>query len=465
MGQGGGLQMTIIYFIIALGVLVFIHEFGHFIIAKKQGIGVEKFSMGFGPKLFSFQRGETTYIVSALPFGGYVKLMGEEPTETKDTEKKEKDPKSYSDRPIHQRFFVVFAGPFMNLLLASLLMPLVFFLGRMEPIFLDQKPVVISVKKESTAAQSGFKKGDQILAMNDKEVANWREILEFVPLHAHQEINFKIKRDGNTVSIKATPEESPDTHAGVLGVEPTFFIGNEAVVDEVSPHGPADQSGLKGGDEVVQINGAPVESWTDMSEKVGAGGGKSMQVTVRRGQDLVTVSVTPQFDEGMKKWLLGIRKNMERRSDLFVKKRYTVSEAFVKGTEENGKLAKLTFTVLGRLVTGRLSYKTLGGPIRIAQASAAAAKSGLSDFLYFLSFLSLQLGVLNLLPIPALDGGHLLFFGIETAQRRPASPRVRQVVDQVGFFLLIFLMLMVTLNDVNSVWGFKEIFQRVKNIF
>ena len=202
-----------------------------------------------------------------------------------------------------------------------------------------------------------------------------------------------------------------------------------------------------------------------MSEKVSAGGGKRLAITVRRGEEILNVFVVPRFDEGMKKWLMGVKKNVEKRGDAFVRKKYSLPEAIVRGTEENIKLTGLTFSVLGRLVTGQLSYKTLGGPIRIAQASAIAAKSGLADFIYFLAFLSLQLGILNLLPIPVLDGGHFLFFGIEGIRRRPLSMRIRGVMEQTGFFLLIFLMLIVTLNDVNSVWGIREILDKIKNIF
>lgn len=454
--------MSILYFIIALGILVFIHEFGHFIMAKKQGIGVEKFSLGFGPKLFGFTRGETTYLVSALPLGGYVKLMGEDPAEAESTLK---DPRSYAARPLRQKFRVVFAGPFMNLLLALLAMPVVFMISRYEPAYLDQKPVVLGVKKDSPAQKAGLQKGDEVMGADGQTFSTWKDVLDYTLLHAKKDVDLKIRRGEEVLSQPVTIAESEETRTGTLGIEPGYFIGNEPVIDEVSPESPAFQGGMKAGDLVVAIDQVPINSWTDMSENVDASDGKALSVTVRRGGEMLTLSVMPRFDKANNKWLMGVKKDMQQRGDFFVKKSYPFGEAVVRGTRENIKLSGLTFSVLGRLVTGKLSYKTLGGPIRIAQASAMAAKSGLADFIYFICFLSLQLGILNLLPIPALDGGHLLFFGIEAIQRKPLSMKVRGTMEQAGFFFLLFLMLIVTLNDVDSVWGFRGIVEKVRHLF
>lgn len=455
--------MTILYFIIALGVLVFVHELGHFLMAKKQGIGVEKFSLGFGPKIFGFTRGETTYLISALPFGGYVKLMGEDPDATEGSEVPPE--KSYSRRPIRQRAAVVFAGPAMNLLLSLVLMPVIFMIGRMEPAYLDQKPVVIGVRHGSVGERIGLKKGDEILKIGDTSPATWKEVLNEVILSGNKDVDLTFRRGDQIVTKRVIIAESPETHAGTLGIEPNFFIGNEPVIDEVSPESPAREAGMQPGDEIIRIDGEPIETWTDMSEKVGASAGKKLEVLIRRGQETLTLSLVPRYDEGAKRWLLGVKKETGKRGDAFVFKRYGFGEALVHGFRENLKLSKLTMTVLGRLVTLQLSYKTLGGPIRIAQASAMAARSGLPDFLYFIAFLSLQLGILNLLPVPVLDGGHLVFFGIEAVRRKPISARVRQAAEQTGFFLLISLMLIVTLNDVESVWGFRQIIDKIRHIF
>lgn len=460
--------MTILYFILTLGVLVFIHEFGHFIAAKKQGIGVEKFSLGFGPKIFGFRRGETEYKVAALPFGGYVKLMGEDPNDPEGS--KIPKEKNYSARPVWQKMIVVFAGPAMNLILALAVMPAVFLAGRMEPKFLDEKPVLVGVRAGSPGAGAGLQPGDEILEIDGRAMATWRDLLETVILQANKTLTLTVRRGGETISRTVAVEESKETKAGTLGIEPSYFIGNEPLVDEVVPGGPADKGGLKPGDEIVAVDQQPVATWTDMTDKVEAAQGKVLAVTVRRGGErgggeLRTVSVTPAYDDGMKKWLIGIRKDASRHTEHFSLKRYGFAESLKRGFEENVRLSGQTLSVLKRLVTLDLSYKALGGPIRIAQASAMAAKSGLSDFVYFLAFLSIQLGILNLLPVPVLDGGHFLFFAVEGVIRRPVPAKARAIAEQAFFFLLISLMLLVTLNDVDSVWGFREILGKLRDIF
>lgn len=455
--------MTFVYFVVALGVLVFIHEFGHFLFAKMQGIGVEKFSLGFGPKIFGFKKGETEYLLSALPFGGYVKLMGEDPNDPESS--KVPPEKSYSKRPIRQRIKVVFAGPAFNLALALILMPIVFLLGRMEPIYLDQRPVVVGIRKDSPGDKVGLKKGDEILQLGDVQPATWKDALDFILLNGNKEVDLLFRRGGETIQKKVAIGESPETHAGTLGIEPGYFIGNEPVIDEVVPGGPADKAGMLPGDEVLKIGSTAVETWTDMSDEVGKTEGRPTDVIVRRGEEQKTLSLTPEFDKDSKKWLMGVRKNAEGHKEHFVEKKYSFAEAVVKGTRENVKLSGLTLSVLGKLVTLQLSYKTLGGPIRIAQASAMAARSGLADFLYFLAFLSIQLGVLNLLPMPVLDGGHLLFFGIEGIKGSPLSARVRQTFEQVGFFILISLMLLVTLNDIQSLFDFGSVWDKIRHLF
>ena len=478
--------MTIVYFILSLGILVSIHEFGHFIMAKIQGIGVEIFSIGFGPKIFSFKRswrGETEYRISILPLGGYVKLHGddsESPQDAPDSKEKKtvKDPASYSERPILHRFPIVFAGPFMNLLLAFLIMPVVFLLGRYEPAFLGQKPVIMKILPHSAAEKAGLQKGDEILSIDSLSTSRpeqaptkmtWKTVLDETILKSNQEITLHLKRGHETLSQKLVVEESPSTHTGLLGIEPMLFIGNDPVIDEVSPDSPAEKAGLKPGDKVLSIDGTPIETWTAMSDQVSLSGGKPIAIEILRGDRTLTLSVTPKLDESSSesrgRWLMGVRKSNEGNKGDLILKKYSLKEALVEGSKENIKLAGLTLSVLKQLVTAQLSYKTLGGPIRIAQASAMAAKSGLSDFLYFLAFLSMQLGVLNLLPIPALDGGHLLFFGIEAVTRRPPSPRVRSIIEQTGFFALLSLMLLVTLNDVNSVWGFRNLLNKIVHLF
>ncbi len=457
--------MTIIYFIIALGLLVFIHEFGHFLAAKRQKIGVEKFSLGFGPKLFGFKKGETTYLISALPMGGYVKLKGEDPAEAD-----AQDPASYSTRPPSHRFGVVFAGPLMNLLLALVLMPLVFWIGRLEPAWLTEPPVVVGIKAGSAASRAGLRVGDRILSIGTRSVSDWEELLNEVLLRPNMEMDLSVERAGRKFSRKVLLEEEQNLRHGLIGIEPNLFIGNEPVIDEVAHGGPAEQAGVRAGDQVLSINGVRVDDWSEMSERVDASQGKPLTIDLRQettgaaSQPIRRVTVVPRFDDGLKRWLIGVQKDFEKRVP-FVKRQYPFLQSLQMGMKENWRLAGMTLTVLKRLVTLELSYKTLGGPIRIAQASAHAARSGITPFLYFLCFMSLQLGLLNLLPIPVLDGGHLFFIVVEKLIRKPLPVRIRLAAEQAGFILLITLMILVTLHDVESVWGFRELFEKVRELF
>ncbi len=452
--------MTILYFIIALGVLVFIHEFGHFIVAKKQKIGVEKFSLGFGPKIFGFKRGETEYMLSALPLGGYVKLRGEDPDEADHN-----DPASFSARPIWHRIKVVVAGPCMNLLLALVLLPVVFMIGRMEPAYFQQPPVVLGVTVKSVAETAGLQRGDKLVAINQVAYTTWKPLLDFLLLHGGETIHLQLQRDGVDLEREMTIPAASGSAPGTLGIEPNFFVGNEAEVDGVMPDSPAAAAGFQVGDRIVEINGQKVSGWMEMTEMVNHSEGKILDLVLERAKAPLHIQVTPRKDATSGRWLLGIKKDYDKKGALMVERKYPFGQAIIEGSKENLKLAKMTLEVLGRLVTGKLSYKTLGGPIRIAQASGMAAAAGFSHFLYFMAFLSIQLGLLNLLPLPVLDGGHLFFYTIEAIQGRPLSMKARGIMEQVGFFLLLGLMLLITVNDVDSVWGFHSLFEKIKHIF
>lgn len=442
--------MSIFYFIIALGLLIFVHELGHFLVAKRAGICVETFSLGFGPRLFGIKRGETDYRLSALPLGGYVKMLGDEPGDAAAA-----DPRSFLAQRVWTRARVVLFGPVMNLLFACLAMPIVFMIGRAEPVFLQEPPTLIGVRDDSPAAAAGLQKGDRILSVGGNEVETWEELLNRVLLSPRTTLRFGILRDGATVERDVAVGELAEIRGGYVGIEPMLFLGNEAVIDGVRPKGPADAAGLQPGDRIESFAGEPVSDWLDLTSRVDANSGREATIVVSRDGQEVVLRVTPEYNEEYGRWLIGIAK--DRRSGIPMPiRRLGPADAFVAGMKENLKLIDLTGDVLWRLVTLKLSYKVLGGPIIIAKASAAAAATGLSNFIYFLAFLSLQLAVLNLLPLPVLDGGHLLFMGIEALRRKPVSIRIRAVADQVGFVLLIGLMVLVTYNDLENVWGIRE---------
>ena len=446
--------MTIIYFIVALGLLIFVHELGHFIFAKRAGIYVEAFSLGFGPRLFGLRVGETDYRVSLLPLGGYVKMRGEEAGDSAAS-----DPRSFAAKSVWARAKVIIFGPLMNLFLCLLIMPVVFMIGRSEPVFLKEAPVLTGVRAESPAALVGLMPGDRILTIDGHQVKSWEDVLNKVLLGPGSTIRVGLERGGSPLEKDLKVGELPEIKGGYVGVEPMLFLGNEATIDGLKAGGPADVGGIKAGDKVLSFAGQRVTDWIDLSMQVDKNGGKEAPIVVEREGERISLEVTPEFNKDHNRWLIGITK--DRRSGVpMTVVRYGLVDAVVQGTKENIKLAKLTFEVLRRLVTMELSYKVLGGPIIIAKVSAAAAASGLSDFLYFLAFLSLQLAILNFLPIPVLDGGHLVFLGIEAVRRKPVSVRVRGIADQVGFVMLISLMVLVTFNDIENVWGIKALLKK-----
>ncbi len=439
--------MSILFFLIALGLLIFVHEIGHFLLAKRSDVYVEEFSLGFGPRIFGIKRGETDYRISALPLGGYVKMKGEdESSENAD------DPRSFAKKSVGKRALIVAFGPFMNFVFAFAVMPIVFMIGRSEPAFLKRPPLVSDIKRESPAAEAGILKGDIIKAINGKSVSNWEGVLNNVIMSAGNKITLTIARNGQLFDRVVEVVEMPHTQQGSIGIEPTLFVGNDTTVDDVSRGGPASRAGIKPKDVIVEVNGKTVEDWVDLSSKINEADGNDIILKIKRDSQYLDVKMKPEYNKTAKRWLIGILKDRQRGIDMTTI-RYGFIDSFIYGTKENIRLICLTFAVLKKLITLNISYKVLGGPVIIAKASAAAAASGFSHFLYFLAFLSIQLAIINCLPIPVLDGGHLAFLGIEAIRRKPVSLKIRQTASQIGFLLLIVLMVVITWNDINKVFN------------
>jgi regulator of sigma E protease len=454
--------MTILYFILGLGLLIFIHELGHFLVAKANGIRVERFSLGFGPRLIKFQKGETEYCLSALPLGGYVKMTGQEDFGEEEIAPVD-DPRAFNSKGLMARLSVVLAGPMMNLLLPFLLMPLVFMLGRSEPKFVREAPVVLGVLADSPAAQAGLKAGDRLVAVDGSQVSDWNDVLRLSSRPPGSALTIEWESQGQRRKKEITTTLEEKGAPGLIGIEPAFFVDMEPVIAEFLPGSPAEQGGVQSGDKISAINGKPIQTWREMSEGVHGSKGKALHLTVQRGAATVQVTLTPNYDEKLKRYVIGVSK--ASNPNLFEKHSYGFADAVKKGAQENLALFGLTFKVLKDLVTLKASYKELGGPIRIAQISARAAERGIGNFLYLLAFLSIQLGILNLLPIPVLDGGHVFFMGYEAIARKPLSIKKRLIAQQVGMFLLLTLMVLVTVNDIDAVWGFKDIMERLKGLF
>lgn len=419
-------------FIIVLGILIFVHELGHFLVAKALRVGVDRFSIGFPPRMVGFRRGETEYCVSWIPLGGYIKLRGEDPEEMVDPD----DPATYSSRPPRQRAGIVAAGPIMNLTLSFVLMPIAFMIGMNIPAFLDNPAKVGWVVPGSVADNAGITAGDVIETLGDKRVDDWEDLFE-AAVGAGGVMTSRVLRDGNVLEVELDLEKMSVSDG--LGVLPPM----EPVVGAVAPGYPAQKAGLRRGDRVLSVGGLPVSHWNEMARIIHGSPGKSVTIRLLRDGERHRLEVTPRMDEQSGRGLIGI--SPESRT---VNRRYPVFEAVSRGFERNVDLLKLTFRFLLDLVTLKASIKMLGGPIMIFQVTGEAAKAGLAEFIAFMAFLSLQLGILNLLPIPVLDGGHLLFLGWEGIRGKPMDVRHREMAQRIGFLVLILLIIVVSYNDI-----------------
>jgi regulator of sigma E protease len=429
-------MQTIIAFVICLGVLIFVHEFGHFIVAKAIGIKVEKFSLGFGPKIpgLGFKKGDTEYMISALPLGGYVKMSGENPDEELAGE-----PWEFASRTAWERIKVVFSGPMMNVIMAVLLMFAVFMMGRKMPSYLATSPVIGWINEKSPAQKAGIQVGDEIISINDHKISDWENLQMVVASNAGSQLRITVERKGQVLTLTAVPREVESMGLGTLGID--HFI--PARIGILNPGYPAEKAGLKTGDLITHINGKPVGHWYEVAELIHDNPEKNVNLTIQRGERKFPVTVVPSMDPDTKLGLIGIAPLEET-----IVKTYAPLEAMQKGFAEAWKLAGLTFDFIFKLIRGKTSPKSLGGPIMIAQVAGASARSGMTDFLYFMAFLSLQLGILNLFPIPVLDGGHIFFLIIEIIAGKPLSIKKREVAQQIGFGALILLMVYVFYNDI-----------------
>jgi len=430
--------MTLISFIIVLGILITTHELGHFLVAKALGIGVEKFSIGFPPRMFGFTRGETEYCVSWIPLGGYVKLKGEAPDEVVEDPE---DPALFSSRPPLQRAAVIMAGPIMNLLFAFVVMPAYFMVGEAVPSYFNNPPVAGWVEPGSPADRSGIVPGDLILGVEGEATPTWERLLEKASQNVDSDLKIQVR---GASGVRIVNVDLTQANGGRLGIEPPM----EPTIGALTPGYPAQKAGVKKGDRILSLGQIPVNHWYEMARIIHASAGKTLTLKVLRGGEQLSFSVTPVLDEKTGRGLMGISPYSEK-----VVRRFGPVEAVVKGVEKNVEIMGLTFSFIGDLLTGRSSIKNMGGPIMIFQVSGAAARAGLAQFLWLLAFLSLQLGVLNLFPIPILDGGHLVFLTAEGILKRPLEVRTREMAQKVGLFLLLALIIVISYNDILRIFG------------
>ena len=437
--------MTIIAGILMLGVLVFVHELGHFWIAKLCGVKVLKFSLGFGPKLVSRQWGETEYLICSIPLGGYVQMLGEgggEQGEESELSSEERQ-RSFAHKSVAKRLAIVSAGPVMNLLLPLLVLPLSFMIGVQMPTYVEQPPCIGYVVPETTAASSGFVAGDCIISVNRQPVASWNDTNKTFVSNAGDALSFEVLRNGKPVELLVAEDNNSLEGLQALGVLPPQL----ARVGGLQPGMPAEKAGIKAGDLILQIGDVEIVSWYDLKTVIQQVGQTPVQVLLERDGNSLSVELVPEQLGGAGDFLIGIAP--QRESTL---QRFGFVAAFQEGAKRTWELIDLTVVFVQKLFTGSVSAKNIGGPITVVQVAGQAAQTDLSAIFSVLAFISIQLGILNLLPIPILDGGHILFYLIELVIRRPVSVRAREMAQQVGMAMLLMLMVLAFYNDIVRLW-------------
>ena len=450
---------NIFAFVIVLGILISFHELGHFLVARLFGVGVEKFSLGFGPRLFGRTVGMTDYRISAIPLGGYVKMVGDEP----DAElAPEMIPYSFTHKHVFKKIMIVAAGPFFNLLLAVIIYTGFFtFIGTE-----DIRPVVNHVVKESPAAQAGLQAGDVVAAIDGSTVVSWSDINRLIADGQGRAVRISAKREGSFFDVSVIPQtkvakdilgdDAPYYDIGFSGLAPL-----KAVVGEVADGYPAKKAGMQAGDLIVAIDDQPVDSWNTMKAIISQSNGEPMVIRIARREETLTVEIVPVLfseenvlGEKVDSYRIGIS---TPGIDIPEADRITIKrgpiDAVVESVDQTYQISRLTLLSIGKLIKGTVSTKTLGGPIMIAEMAGQQAKAGFTNLIFFIAVLSINLAVLNFLPIPVLDGGHLMFFFIEAAIRRPINIRMREIAQQAGIFILILLMIFVFYNDIMRIFS------------
>jgi regulator of sigma E protease len=418
-------------FILVLGFLIFAHEAGHFFVAKAFRVRVLVFSFGFGRRLFGFRRGDTDYRVSLIPLGGYVRMAGDTPDDNHPA-----DPAEFLSKPKWQRFLILFAGPAMNLVIAITFMAAISMVGTELPVM---KAVLGEVQPNMPAARAGLQVGDQIVALNGEAVNDFDDLRLVITMHANTPIRVDYRRAGvihttTMTPVRAESEYGPIGRAGILPLV-------EPLVGRVNPGSPAAKAGLRTGDRIVAANGKPVAQLPQFNEVIEAAKGAPIALQVQRGANVIstTLARVPGLDD---------HDPYRGFYPPSVIRKLSLVPALQDSVEQNWKMLKYAGTAIGRIFRSEGSVKELSGPISIARISGDMFRRGWMEVIALMAMISLQLGVMNLLPIPVLDGGHIAVLLVEGAARRDLSLVAKERIQQLGFALLATLMIVVLYNDV-----------------
>ncbi len=439
------------WFLVVLGVLVAFHELGHFLAARWVGVKVLKFSLGFGPRLLSRQAGETEYLISAIPLGGYVKLFGEEEAEALTPDDRRR---SFVHQGLWKKMLIVAAGPGFNFILAYLVYTGVLAFGYAVPVpsFKDIVSEIEAVLPGSPADTAGLKPGDRIIRVNDRDVSTSTELHEAVVKSGGKALTIDIRRQDTVKTYVVTPSASEPAPDGTVG----YRLGIEErapVVTGIMPGSPAAQGGFKEGDRVTRIGEQDIHTWSQMTGIVREHPNQPLAFAIVRDGSPQTLTITPSAEkstvDGKTTEYGRIGISAQSQSIIQATTPWSVP---ILGAVATWRWTELTTVGIYKMFTGEISSKNIGGPLTIANISGEAASQGTSSLVFLIAMLSINLGVLNLLPIPILDGGHLFFFALEGILRKPLGERQREIAQQVGLVLLVGIMVFAFWNDLERLF-------------
>lgn len=423
-----------------LGVMILVHEFGHYAVAKLCGVRVDVFSLGFGKRLVGFRRGDTDYRISALPLGGYVKMAGENPMEARTG-----DPSEFMSHPRWQRLLIAVAGPAMNILLAVGIVTGVFMVHYSHDWYLDQPTRVGWVEENSPAAKAGIKTGDVITKLDGLQNPLWEDTSAKIAISPAQPLAVVLQRGNQTIHTNLTPDTYGPSRVGEAGLEPATGV----MVDVVEPSMPAYQAGIRKGDEILAVNGTSLYFVRQLTDFLQKNKEKPVEITAVRDGKISTYQMTPVLasnGEGSQTYRIGFAGGVKQQVD---KLPFTL--ALSRSVEQNKKYAMLLVELVRKMVERKVSVKMMSSPIEIARISGEAAREpGWTPLLLLMAGISLNLGIFNLFPIPILDGGLMLLLLIEGLMRRDISLHIKERIYQAAFVFLVLFAAMVIFNDITK---------------
>lgn len=431
--------ISIVAVVIVLGIMVLVHEWGHFMAAKLFGVRVEIFSLGFGPRLWGRRRGATDYRVSALPVGGYVKMAGDNPSEERSGR-----PDEFLSKPRWQRAIIAVAGPVMNILMAVVIVAVLYTVGMPEPAYFDRPAEVGGVAHDSPAERAGISPGDRIVEINGVKDPTWEKVAMQIQLaDSRKPLSVVIEREGQLIPL-TVPVGSG--HGAADEFATLGYPREPVIVGRVTPGQPADRAGLKPNDQILSLDGKSVLSQLHFSNQIQQLGGRPASVVIQRGDRRMTLTLRPTYGDpgdGRPRWQIGILFSQENAL-----RSYPLPDALKRSISFNLRQVRQILNVVTELFQGKVSIKQLAGPVGIAHQSGQYIRLGPLPFFYLMAIISLNLAVLNLLPIPILDGGHILMLTVEGAMRRDLSVTVKERFVTVGMVFLLVIFAIVMYNDV-----------------